>query len=78
MFTPRTALFLVLLASPALAEDWQRLKGDQITAALSARVLAYEGGKTQNFFADGRTLHDGGSAQSGRPGGARRRHPVHG
>jgi hypothetical protein len=48
-----------------LAEDWTPLDGPAITAALSARVLAYPGGDTQNFFADRRTLYEGGSAQWG-------------
>ena len=62
----RAALAVLLMSSPAVAEEWQPLTGDQIKTALSARVLAYDGGKTQNFFADGRTLYEGdGSSQSG-------------
>jgi hypothetical protein len=66
MSTLHLALSLALLSSPVMAQDWQPLKGAEITQALSARVLAYPDGKTQNFFADGRTLYEGGgSSQSG-------------
>jgi hypothetical protein len=66
MIPLRAALFLGLLAAPALAQDWHPLTGGQIKDALSARVLAYPDDKTQNFFADGRTLYEGGgSAQWG-------------
>ena len=61
----RAALCLMLLACPAIAEDWQPLTGPAITDALSARVLTYTGGQTQNFFADGRTLYEGERAQWG-------------
>jgi hypothetical protein len=39
------------------AEGWERLSGQGITAALSARVLGYPDGTLQDFFADGRTLY---------------------
>ena len=58
MFPLRAALVLALLSSPAAADDWQVLKGADITLALTARVLAYPGGQTQNFYADGRTLYE--------------------
>ena len=61
----RAAVVLALLSPPVAAQDWQPLTGAGITAALTARVLAYPGGQTQNFFADGRTLYDGGSPQWG-------------
>ena len=51
------ALLPVMGAAPALAEDWERLAGPEITAALSARVLGYPDGTLQDFFADGRTLY---------------------
>jgi hypothetical protein len=44
-------------AVPALAEDWERLQGPEISAALTARVLGYKDGKLQDFLADGRTLY---------------------
>ena len=47
----------MLLASPASAEDWRQLDDAGITAALSARVLQYQDGASQNFFTDGRTLY---------------------
>lgn len=51
------ALFLTLfLAMPAAAEDWRALDAAGISAALSARVLRYDDGSTQNFFLDGRSL----------------------
>ena len=49
-------LSLLLLATPALAEDWHKLDDAGITTALAARVLKYEDGTSQNFFQDGRTL----------------------
>ena len=57
MIPIRAALVLALLSSQAAAQDWQRLTGDEVTTALTARVLAYDGGQTQNFLADGRTLY---------------------
>jgi hypothetical protein len=60
----RAVLLGLCLASPAFAEDWRRLDGAGITAALSARVLAYEDGATQNFFQDGRTLYAAGAGES--------------
>ncbi len=57
-------LCALLLATPAVAEDWRPLTGPGITAALSARVLGYDGGATQNFFADGRTLYEVAGAPS--------------
>ena len=62
----RVAFVLCLMSAPALAEDWQPLTGDQVKSALSARVLGYEGGQTQDFHADGGTLYEGdGRSQSG-------------
>jgi hypothetical protein len=48
----------------AAAQDWQVLGGPEIGAALSARVLQYEDGTTQNFFSDGRTLFEAGAGES--------------
>jgi hypothetical protein len=62
----RAALALALSVTPALAGDWTPLTGPEITAALTARTLGYEGGGTQTFFADGRTLYDGGGPEWGR------------
>jgi len=45
---------------------WQHLTGAEIRTGLTARVLARPGGQTQNFLADGRTLHEGDRAQWGR------------
>ncbi len=61
----RIIAMLLLAAWPAAAEDWQVLRGDAVRQALAARVLAYDGGATQNFFADGRTLYDSGSPSWG-------------
>lgn len=60
----RPLILSLLLATPALAEDWKALDGPGITAALSARVLQYEDGSTQNFFTDGRTLYEAGGGES--------------
>ena len=61
----RMALMMVLLATPAMAEDWLALTGDQITAALTARVVAYEGGERQQFNADGTTIYESPDISSG-------------
>jgi hypothetical protein len=56
----RGLVLALVLASPSmvLAEDWQALTGAEISTALTARVLGYDGGEMQNFFADGRTLYE--------------------
>jgi hypothetical protein len=56
--TVRPILVAFLIATPALAEEWRPLDEAGITAALTARVLQYQDGATQNFFADGRTLYE--------------------
>jgi hypothetical protein len=53
-----------VLATSVLADDWQKLDGVGITTALSARVLQYADGTTQNFFQDGRTLYQAGAGES--------------
>jgi hypothetical protein len=53
-----TIMILLLAASPAMAEDWARLTGDQITQALTARLVVYDGGERQQFNADGTTLYE--------------------
>ena len=58
-----TAL-LCALASPTMAEDWKPLDQGSIALALSARVLQYEDGATQNFHSDGRTLYQVGTGTS--------------
>jgi hypothetical protein len=40
----------------AVADEWVRLDGRGIDAALTARVLAYPDGTMQDFHAGGRTL----------------------
>jgi len=42
------------------------LTGPQITQALSARVLGYDKGASQTFFADGRTLYETDKPEWGR------------
>ncbi len=55
----RSALMMFLLcATPAMAEDWTTLSGDQITQALTARLLRYEDGARQQFNADGTTIYE--------------------
>ncbi len=51
---------LSLGPAPVLAQEWGRLSGPEITRALTARVLGYDDGTTQDFLADGRTLAAGG------------------
>ena len=60
----RALLIWFCLTIPALAEDWRVLDGPGITAALAARVLQYQDGSTQNFFAGGRTLYEAGGGKS--------------
>ncbi|KAF0117000.1 MAG: hypothetical protein FD150_90 [Rhodobacteraceae bacterium] len=60
----RTLTLCLLLTTPALAENWRTLDDAGITAALSARVLQYPDGSTQNFFQDGRTLSEAGAGAS--------------
>lgn len=60
----RACVLILTLASPALAEDWRVLSTDEIQTALSARVLQYADGATQNFFGDGRTLYEVSTGES--------------
>lgn len=55
----RSAPFLIplLLATPALAEDWKPLDGPAIRQALESRSLTYDDGTTQDFRPDGSTLY---------------------
>ncbi len=64
--TRLVVLAFAVVAGPVLADDWQAMSGAEITTALTARVLAYQDGTTQNFYADGRTLFEtaGGAGQS--------------
>ena len=50
------ALILLALPGGALAQEWRKLAGSGIMAALTARVLGYPDGTLQDFFATGRTL----------------------
>jgi hypothetical protein len=54
----RWALMMVLMPGVVWADGWQALTGDQIAAALTARVVQYDGDHRQDFMADGRTLYD--------------------
>lgn len=65
MLPLRATLVLAVLTSPAVADDWQVLTGGAITRALSARAVAYPGGQTQTFHADGRTLYQSDHPQWG-------------
>ena len=51
------AALLALWPGLALAEGWEPLDGPAIRDALTARVLGYEDGTLQDFFADGVTLY---------------------
>jgi hypothetical protein len=53
----KLVMVLIVLASPVFADDWHKLDSDEISKALSARVLEYSAA-TQSFFADGRTLYE--------------------
>jgi len=52
----RFALIIACFASPAVAGEWVALSGDEISAALTGRTLAYPD-TTQDFRASGRTLY---------------------
>jgi hypothetical protein len=54
---PGPFLFCLLLAPPALAEDWHPLDGPAIRTALESRSLIYDDNTTQDFRSDGRTLY---------------------
>ena len=60
----RVLLLWLCLALPAFAEDWRVLDDAGISAALSARVLQYQDGSTQNFFEGGRTLYQAGAGET--------------
>lgn len=51
--------------APGWADDWRRLDGSGITAALTDRVLLFDGAATQKFNASGRTLYDNGQPSWG-------------
>ena len=57
------AVVMALISVQALAGDWQPPDGAEINDALRSRVLAWPGGQTQNFLADGRTLYESDRAQ---------------
>ena len=54
----RWVLVAALVPGMAMADGWQRLTGDQITAALTGRVVLHGGGQRQGFAADGGTVYD--------------------
>lgn len=56
---------LVVMAGPAMAEDWRKLDGTAIAQALSARVIGYADGATQNFYADGAASYEMGRISRG-------------
>ena len=53
-------LILALLPVGAMADAFEPLTGDQITAALTDRALIYDDGATQDFRLSGRTLYNAG------------------
>ncbi|NEX44853.1 hypothetical protein [Pseudotabrizicola algicola] len=55
----RFGVVLMLWSGPGLAADWQTLTGDQISAALTARVVVFPEGVAQYFLEDGRTIRAG-------------------
>ena len=56
---------LYLPPTSAQADDWQPLDAPTIKSALTARTLAYAGGATQQFNADGSTTYTTDHASSG-------------
>jgi hypothetical protein len=61
----KSLMILILMAQPALADEWATLTGAQITQALTARLLQYDGGERQQFNADGTTLYESPDASHG-------------
>ncbi len=61
----RLGLLLAVMAGPAVAEEWRSLAAAEITAALSARALAYTDGSSQSFHADGATRYEADSISLG-------------
>ena len=57
------AVALAVWPVGASAEDWARLAGPDIRAALTARVLGFADGTTQEFRADGTTLAGSGEGR---------------
>lgn len=53
----QTLFALTFLPTIAVAEDWQLLDATTLNAALTARTVAYTGGATQQFNADGSTTY---------------------
>lgn len=51
------AVLVALMPVVVQAQEWQRLTGEAVRAALSGRTLAYESGATQSFRADGGTTY---------------------
>jgi hypothetical protein len=56
---------LAIIPTVATAQDWQRLDAPAIKLALTARTLAYDGGATQQFNADGSTVYTTDRASTG-------------
>lgn len=61
----RVLTALVIMAGPVWASDWRALDQAGAVEVLTDRVLVYEGGKTQDFRASGRTLYDAGAPSWG-------------
>ena len=54
-----------LFAITAQTDDWQPLDAIAMKTALTARTLAYDGGATQHFSADGSTTYTTDHASNG-------------
>ena len=58
---------ILLAASPALAEDWRTLSGDEVATALTDREVIYDPKLevSQSFYASGRTQYTFGNPRWG-------------
>lgn len=53
-------LTAMLCAGPVMAQDWTRMTGAEIEAALDERALLYADNIRQVFYKSGKTLYDNG------------------
>jgi hypothetical protein len=55
----------MLVASAAMAQDWTRLKGEDLVAAFQSRTLQFDYGAIQDFKPSGATTYENGTILDG-------------